>query len=37
MCAWFPSFFEKALVSLVNRLMLIRIVRFARSVYDVLI
>jgi len=28
---WFSSFFEKALVSLVNRLILILIVRFCRS------
>lgn len=31
MCAWFSSFFEKALVRRVNRRIAIRILRFARS------
>ena len=35
MCAWFFGFFENAFVSRVNRRIAIRIVRFARSAYDV--
>ena len=36
MAKWFASRFEKALVSRVNRRMLIRMVRFWRSTQDVL-
>lgn len=33
---WFSTFFEKALVSRVNRRTLMRMMRFARTTYDVL-
>ena len=33
---WFSTFFENALLSLVNLRMCIRIVRFCRSMYEVL-
>ncbi len=36
MCEWFSNFFEKAFVRRVKRRIDIRIVRFARSTYDVL-
>ena len=36
MCAWLSSFLLNAFVSLVKRLIAIRIVRFARSAWDVL-
>src|SRR2546429_5395873 len=35
-CAWFSTFFEKALVSRVNRRVCIRTLRFDRSAYNVL-